>query len=119
MYDALCDDMNTPIALSHLFEAVRVVNTVANGKMKISSEDKAILEELLSVVVGDVLGLTDEAAQGGNESLIDGLITMILNYRQEAKAAKDWAKSDQIRDALAQLGVSIKDSKEGSSWNLK
>src|SRR5574344_1396600 len=119
VYDALCDDMNTPIALSHLFEAVRVVNTVANGKMKISSEDKAILEELLSVVVGDVLGLTDEAAQGGNESLIDGLITMILNYRQEAKAAKDWAKSDQIRDALAQLGVSIKDSKEGSSWNLK
>src|SRR5574344_1195088 len=119
VYDALCDDMNTPIALSHLFEAVRVVNTVANGKMKISSEDKAILEEVLSVVVGDVLGLTDEAAQGGNESLIDGLITMILNYRQEAKAAKDWAKSDQIRDALAQLGVSIKDSKEGSSWNLK
>ena len=119
VYDALCDDLNTPIALSNLFEAVRIVNTVADGKMKICKEDKDILVELLKTVTGDVLGLTDEREQGGNEQIIDGLMDMILEYRKEAKAAKDWAKSDQIRDALGALGIVVKDTKEGSTWTLK
>ena len=119
VYDALCDDLNTPIALSNLFEAVRIVNTVADGKMKICKEDKDILVELLKTVTGDVLGLTDEREQGGNEQVIDGLMNMILEYRKEAKQAKDWAKSDQIRDALGALGIVVKDTKEGSTWTLK
>ena len=119
VYDALCDDLNTPIALSNLFEAVRIVNTVADGKMKICAADKDILTELLKTVTGDVLGLTDEREQGGNEQIIDGLMDMILEYRKEAKAAKDWAKSDQIRDALSALGIVVKDTKEGSTWTLK
>ena len=119
VYDALCDDLNTPIALSNLFEAVRIVKTVADGKMKICAADKDILTELLKTVTGDVLGLTDEREQGGNEQIIDGLMDMILEYRKEAKAAKDWAKSDQIRDALSALGIVVKDTKEGSTWTLK
>ena len=119
VYDALCDDLNTPIALSNLFEAVRIVNTVADGKMKICAADKDILKELLKTVVGDVLGLVDEREQGGNEKVIDGLMDMILAYRKEAKMAKDWAKSDQIRDALGALGIEVKDTKDGSTWTLK
>ena len=119
VYDALCDDLNTPIALSNLFEAVRIVNTVADGKMKICAADKDILKELLKTVVGDVLGLADEREQGGNEKVIDGLMDMILAYRKEAKMAKDWAKSDQIRDALGALGIEVKDTKDGSTWTLK
>ncbi|MBR5736825.1 MAG: cysteine--tRNA ligase [Bacteroidales bacterium] len=119
VYEALCDDLNTPIALSNLFEAVRIVNTVADGKMKVSAADKDILKELLRTVTGDVLGLADEREQGGNEQVIDGLMSMILEYRQEAKLAKDWAKSDRIRDALGALGIVVKDTKEGSTWTLK
>jgi cysteinyl-tRNA synthetase len=119
VYEALCDDLNTPIALSNLFEAVRIVNTVSDGKMKISAADKDILKELLKTVVGDVLGLVDEREQGGNEKVIDGLMDMILAYRKEAKMAKDWAKSDQIRDALGALGIEVKDTKDGSTWTLK
>ena len=119
VYEALCDDLNTPIALSNLFEAVRIVNTVADGKMKICAADRDILKELLKTVVGDVLGLVDEREQGGNEKVIDGLMEMILAYRKEAKMAKDWAKSDQIRDALGALGIEVKDTKDGSTWSLK
>ncbi len=119
VYEALCDDLNTPIALSNLFEAVRIVNTVSDGKMKISAADKDILKELLKTVVSDVLGLVDEREQGGNEKVIDGLMDMILAYRKEAKMAKDWAKSDQIRDALGALGIEVKDTKDGSTWTLK
>ena len=119
VYEALCDDLNTPIALSNLFEAVRIVNTVADGKMKICATDKDVLKELLKTVVSDVLGLVDEREQGGNEQVINGLMNMILDYRKEAKQAKDWAKSDQIRDALGALGIVVKDTKEGSTWTLK
>jgi cysteinyl-tRNA synthetase len=119
VYEALCDDLNTPIALSNLFEAVRIVNTAIDGKMKVSAEDKDILKELLQTVTGDILGLVDEREQGGNEQVIDGLMNMILEYRKEAKQAKDWAKSDQIRDALGALGIVVKDTKEGSTWTLK
>ena len=87
--------------------------------MKVSAEDKDILKELLQTVTGDILGLVDEREQGGNEQVIDGLMNMILEYRKEAKQAKDWAKSDQIRDALGALGIVVKDTKEGSTWTLK
>ena len=119
VYDALCDDLNTPVALSNLFEAVRIVNTVADGRMQISEGDKAMLEELLKTVVTGILGLEDEREQGGNEQVINGLMDMILEYRKEAKQAKDWAKSDQIRDALGALGIVVKDTKDGSTWSLK
>ncbi len=122
IYIALCDDLNTPIALSHLFDAVRIINTAKDGKMKISAEDKDILEALFTDIVQDVLGITDEAASNEgtatDSKILDGLVNMVLEERKVAKANKDWAKSDKIRDDLNAIGVQIKDTKDGVEWSI-
>ena len=118
VYEALCDDLNTPIALSHLFEAVRWVNLAKDGQVALSAEDLALLKELLVVVMTDVLGLVQEGASEGNEELLDGLIEMVLAERKEAKARKDFATSDAIRDRLKELGIQIKDTREGTEWTM-
>ena len=118
VYEALCDDLNTPIALSHLFEAVRWVNLAKDGQVALSAEDLALLKELLVVVMTDVLGLVQEGASEGNEELLDGLIEMVLAERKEAKARKDFATSDAIRERLKELGIQIKDTREGTEWTM-
>ncbi|MBR5249464.1 MAG: cysteine--tRNA ligase [Bacteroidales bacterium] len=118
VYEALCDDLNTPIALSHLFEAVRWVNLAKDGKEKLSAEDIQILDELLRVILGDVLGVAEEEVADNNEQLLDGLIEMVLAERKEAKARKDFATSDAIRDRLKELGIQIKDTRDGTEWTL-
>ena len=69
-------------------------------------------------IVTGVLGLRDESTQSGNNKIINGVIEMVLEMRREAKASKDYAKSDQIRDKLTELGITIKDTKEGSEWSI-
>ena len=118
VYEALCDDLNTPIALSHLFEAVRWVNLAKDGKERLSAEDIQILDELLRVILGDVLGVAEEEVADNNEQLLDGLIEMVLAERKEAKARKDFATSDAIRDRLKELGIQIKDTRDGTEWTL-
>ena len=119
VYEALCDDLNTPIALSAIFDAVRIINGAKDGKVKLSEGDVQTLVQLFRDIVFGVLGLRDdEAAAGGNAKVIDGLMQMILKQRAEAKAAKDWATSDQIRDALNALGITVKDTKDGAEWTL-
>ena len=122
VYAALCDDLNKPIALSYLFEAVKIVNTVKDGKMEITSADKEILENLFINIVDGVLGITDEVASNEGSStdtkILDGLINMVLEERKVAKANKDWAKSDKIRDNLKEIGVNIKDTKDGVEWSI-
>ncbi len=123
IYAALCDDLNTPIALSHLFDAVRVVNQIKDGTLKVNDADKALLEQLLVEVAGDVLGVAQEqdGADGASAStsVIDGLVQMVLEERKVAKANKDWAKSDEIRDKLKEIGVAIKDTKDGVEWSIE
>ncbi len=116
VYEALCDDLNTPIALSHLFEAVRWINLAKDGQVALSAEDIALLKELMAGVLSDVLGLVQEGTSEGNEELLDGLIEMVLAERKEAKARKDFATSDAIRDRLKELGIQIKDTREGTEW---
>ncbi|MHC1780314.1 MAG: cysteine--tRNA ligase [Bacteroidales bacterium] len=118
IYDALCDDMNTPVAIAHLFDAVRIVNSAKDGQIKISEADKATLAGLFENIVSGVLGLRDESTQSGNNKIINGVIEMVLEMRREAKASKDYAKSDQIRDRLIEMGITIKDTKEGSEWSI-
>lgn len=115
--DALCDDLNTPIALAHIFDAVKMINMAKEGKMQISVEDKKVLDEIFGKIVPDVLGLIDESSSSGDEELVSGLMDMILEVRKEAKSRKDWATSDLIRDKLNALGISIKDSKESTEWS--
>ena len=119
VYEALCDDLNTPIALSVLFDAVRIVNSVKDKSLAINPADRDTLASLFSDVLTDVLGLQEETADAASGKLVDGLIGMIVDVRAKAKAAKDWATSDHIRDQLKALGVQIKDTKDGCEWTVE
>ncbi len=114
--DALCDDMNTPIAIAHLFDAVKLINA---GKLP--EGDKSALAKLLDDVVGGVLGLVDEESSGAGgkaEKALDGAMQLVLDSRKKAREEKNWAESDRIRDFLASYGIIVKDTKEGSTWTL-
>ena len=119
-YDAMNDDLNTPIVISHLFDAARLINQVADKKATISAADLAELKEVFSVFLFDILGL--QAQQGGDnsgrEEAFGKVVDMLLEQRAIAKANKDWATSDKIRNELAALGFEIKDTKEGCTWKL-
>ena len=117
VYEALCDDLNTPIAIAHLFEAVKMVNA---GKLP--EADKAALKKLFEDVVYGVLGLRDEESAGGSgkaEKALEGVMEIVLEDRRKARAEKNWAESDRIRDLLASFGITVKDTKEGATWTLE
>ncbi len=118
VYEALCDDMNTPVAIAYLFDAVRIINQTKEGQFRLTSADKEILSRLYDEIVSGVLGLEDDNLQSTGSEIINGIMEMILEMRREAKAAKDYAKSDEIRDRLIKLGVNLKDTKEGMEWSI-
>ena len=121
VYDALCDDLNTPVALSHIFEAVRIINSAKSGSVKLTANDRVALAQIFDDIVFGVLGLRDEAAgeSGKGQEVISGLMDMVLEERAKAKAAKDWALSDAIRDHLKALGITVKDTKDGAEWTIE
>ena len=116
-YDAMNDDLNTPIVISHLFDMAKVINTVNDRKATLTQADIDELKSVMDTFVCSVMGLRDEAA-GDNTALVDGLMQMILDVRATAKANKDWATSDKIRDNLNALGVTVKDGKDGATWEI-
>ena len=118
VYDTLCDDMNTPGTVSQLFEAVRIINSAKAGSIKLSEGDIQTLVQIFDDVVFGVLGLRDDEGAGAGGKVIEGLMDMVLEERAKAKAAKDWATSDHIRDSLAALGIKVKDTKDGVEWSL-
>ncbi len=121
VYEALCDDLNTPIALAHIFDAVRVINSAKAGELTLTARDLEALQQIFDDVVLGVLGLKDEGAaeSGKNQKVVAGLMDMVLEERAKAKAAKDWAASDAIRDHLKALGIAVKDGKDGAEWALE
>lgn len=120
IYDALCDDMNTPVALAQISAAVKLINSAKDGSVKLSAGDIATFVQLFDDIVFGVLGLRDEEADGGKaDSVIAGLMDMVLESRAAAKAAKDWTTSDHIRDSLKILGIVVKDTKDGAEWTLE
>ena len=119
IYEALCDDLNTPVALSHIFEAVRIINSAKAGSIKLSEGDVRTLLQIFNDIVFGVLGLKDESADEGNQKIVSGLMDMVLEERAKAKAAKDWALSDAIRDHLKALGITVKDTKDGAEWTFE
>lgn len=121
IYDALCDDLNTPIAISHVFEAVRIINSAKAGQAKLTEGDIKTLVQLFDDIVFGVLGLRDEAVaeSGKGQEVVSGLMDMVLEERARAKAAKDWATSDAIRDHLKALGITVKDTKDGAEWTIE
>jgi len=114
-YSAMNDDFNTPILVSHLFEAVKVINQIKEGKASLSSEDLETLKTTMNSFVFDVLGLMNEAAHNNSEK-INGVVELLIKLRKEARENKDWALSDQIRDELIALGILLKDGKEGTTY---
>jgi cysteinyl-tRNA synthetase len=118
IYEALDDDLNTPIAIAHLFDAVRLVNAANDQKEALDAAAIARLRELFATVANDILGLRDDRQTAGNAALLDGVLKMLLDVRAAAKANKDFATGDRIRDELTKLGVAVKDTKEGSSYSI-
>jgi len=116
--EAMNDDFNTPIVIAHLFDALRAINLVHDGKETISAADLAELKAVYSTFIEDVLGLKSETeASAGNEAYKKA-IDLLLNMRLEAKQNKDWATSDKIRNELTALGFEIKDTKDGFEWKI-
>jgi cysteinyl-tRNA synthetase len=116
---ALDDDLNTPVAIAHLFDAVRWINAVHDRKEPVGRAAVEQLRRLFDDIVSGVLGLRDDRQAAGNNALLDGLISMMLDVRATAKANKDFATGDKIRDELVKLGIVVKDTKEGSYYSLQ
>ena len=119
-YEAMNDDLSTPIVISHLFEAVKIINTVLAGGATLSAEDSTHLKETFRIFLFDIMGIREEVgvSEEGNEAYHKA-VDLLLDVRKEAKARKDWTTSDYIRDRLSEIGFEIKDTKEGVEWKLK
>lgn len=112
---AMNDDFNSPILISHMFDLVKTINSIEDGRITINQETKDKLLKLMQHFVVDVLGL-NPPKQGGNAKLIDGLMDVIIDVRNRSRLNKDWATSDAIRDQLKDLNIVVKDGKDGAKW---
>lgn len=119
-YAAIADDLNTPILIAHLFEGLKWINSILAGKAGLTTSDLEVFRQVMRSMVFDILGLKEVAlATGSNDQLLGETVNLLLNLRVEAKANKDWATADKIRNELQNLGVIIKDTKDGFEWELK
>jgi cysteinyl-tRNA synthetase len=114
-YEAMNDDFNAPILVAKLFDTVRYINSIKDGKESINSEDLLQLKNEFTSFAFDVLGLAEEGSDGDNR--LSPVMDLVLDLRQEARQEKDWTTSDKIRDGLANAGITVKDSKNGTTWN--
>lgn len=116
-YQAMNDDFNSPILIAHLFEGVKYVNLLNDGKESLQTEDVRLLQDTLKNFVYDVLGLVNDGVQGSSDKL-NGAVALLIRLRKEARENKDWGLSDQIRDELLALGIQLKDGKEGTTFSV-
>ena len=118
-YEAMNDDLNSPIVIAHLFDGAKMVNNILAGNDSITAEDLKELKETFHLFCFDILGLQeDNASNEEREAAFGKVVDMLLEERSKAKANKDWATSDKIRNELTALGFEIKDGKDGSEWKL-
>ncbi|MDD5862496.1 MAG: cysteine--tRNA ligase [Prevotellaceae bacterium] len=119
-YDAMNDDLQTPLVISALFESCHVINSILDHKAQISADDLKELKDTFHLFTFDILGLKNERAANNDarEKAFGKVVDMVLKLRAKAKADKDWATSDQIRDELAKDGFEVKDTKDGVTWKL-
>ncbi len=122
-YEALDDDLNTPVVIAALFDACGMINRINDGHDKATQADIDALRRLFDTFLGDILGVTDElgAASVGSGARLkpfEDAVELLLQIRAEAKAKKDWATSDLIRDRLKEIGFNVKDTRDGWEWSL-
>ena len=115
-YAAMDDDFNSPILIAELFELVRLINSVYDGKQQLDESSLTFIKSIIQHFVFDVMGLKDDQL-GGDTQDVDQLMQVVIALRNEAKQNKDFATSDRIRNELAAIGIQLKDSKEGTLWN--
>lgn len=116
-YAKMDDDFNTPMLIAQLFEAVKMINLLKEGKESISKQDKELFERTLNAFIFDVLGLKDTEENCDTETL-DTAVNLLINIRKKARENKDWATSDEIRDKLAEGGIQLKDGKDGTTYSI-
>jgi cysteinyl-tRNA synthetase len=118
-YEAMNDDFNTPILIANLFEGVRYINLLNDNSASLKAEDLKLFSDSISTFVYEVLGLKDEKAVENNNEKLEGVVNMLIQMRNEARANKDFAMSDQIRNQLIALGIQLKDGKEGTTFSVQ
>jgi cysteinyl-tRNA synthetase len=117
-YNAMNDDFNTPILIANLFEGVRFINLVNDGKETLTQEALDLLKTTLYAFVFDVLGIRNEKVASDSTSKLEGVVNMLIEMRNEARANKNWGLSDEIRDRLLALNIQLKDGKEGTTFSI-
>jgi cysteinyl-tRNA synthetase len=117
-YEAMNDDFNTPILIAQLFEGVRFVNLVNDSKATVTKEDLNELQTTLHTFIYNILGVSEESKETNNSDKLEGVVNLMIQIRMEARANKNFALSDQIRDQLLALGIQLKDGKEGTSFTV-
>ena len=115
-YDAMNDDFNSPILIAHLFEAAKYINQIKEGTETLNTEDLALLKETVNAFVFDVLGLENTAKNDSGSDKLSGAVDVLIKLRQEARVNKDFALSDKIRDELLEVGIQLKDSRDGTTF---
>ena len=118
-YEAMNDDFNTPILIANLFEGIRYVNLLNDNSASLTAEDLKLFSHSINTFIFDVLGLKDEKSVENNNEKLEGVVNMLIGMRNEARANKDFAMSDQIRNQLIALGIQLKDGKEGTSFSIQ
>ncbi|SHG05465.1 cysteinyl-tRNA synthetase [Flavobacterium segetis] len=117
-YDAMNDDFNTPILIAQLFEGVKFINLLIDGKETLNAIDLELFKKAMNAFIYDVLGLENEKVSGSNDDKLEGTVNMLIDMRKQARENKNFALSDQIRDQLVSLGIQLKDGKEGTTFSL-
>ncbi len=118
-YEAMNDDLNSPILIAQLFEGARIINSTYDKKESLTADDIGLLRKMMHTFVFDILGLLPETDPQAGNKVISKLMEIILDLRREARTNKDWATSDRLRDAIANAGISIKDTKDGATWEVE
>ena len=116
---AMSDDFNTPIVIANLFEAVKIINNIKDGKSYISKKEHADLEKLFDTFLLKILGLKPLEQAGNGQDALNNVMKLVLELRNIARNKKDFEISDKIRDELLMIGIEVKDGKEGTSWDIK
>jgi len=117
---AMNDDLNAPVLISHLFDGVKMIHSLNDERVTIDEENLQLVKEVFHTFVFDILGLSPyNKVSEENDDLSGNIIEAMLNVRMQVKERKDWQTADEIRDALQELGVIIKDRKDGFDWNIE
>ncbi len=117
-YDAMNDDFNTPVLIAHLFDAIRMINSANDKKASLTQADIDLLNTIYQHFVFDIMGLKKEEETGKANTALEGVMQLVLDLRDKAKANKDFATSDEIRNKLTSSNIQVKDSKEGTTWSI-